>query len=29
MNDNEYEIAKMISDLNMEGFPKVYSRGLI
>lgn len=29
MNDNEYEISKMISDLNMEGFPKVYSQGLI
>jgi len=29
MNDNEYDISKMISDRNMEGFPKVYSRGLI
>jgi serine/threonine protein kinase len=29
MNDSEYDISKMLSDLNINGFPKVFSRGLI
>ena len=29
MNDSEYEISKMLSDLKLYGFPKVYSQGVI
>jgi serine/threonine protein kinase len=29
MNDNEFLIAKHMSDLDLKGFPKVYSAGLV
>lgn len=29
MNESEYNIAKCLSDLNLEGFPKIYSTGII
>lgn len=29
MNDNEFEIMKHMSDLNLPGFPKVYSSGKV
>ena len=29
MNLNEFEIMKTLSDKNIQGFPKVYSQGVI
>ncbi len=29
MNDNEFQIMKDCSDKNLQGFPKVYSSGII
>ena len=29
MNDNEFKIAKHMSDLNLKGFPKVFSAGFV
>ena len=29
MNDNEFKIAKHMSDLDLKGFPKVYSAGMV